>query len=159
LVVVLYAAYGGNMDPQRMLQRAPHSPQAGTGWVQGWRLTFGGEQLGWNGGALATIVEAPDEQVFVALYDLTPADEKALDIWEGGELGWHRKIRVRVQTLDGEVAAWVYVLDDYEGGLPSAWYLGVLAEAAEVAGAPQDYVDALRQRACHCTSDDPPPSF
>ena len=41
-----------------MLERAPHSPMAGTGWLEGWRLTFGGEDLGWEG-ALATIVEDP----------------------------------------------------------------------------------------------------
>ena len=33
---------------------------------------------------------------------------------------------MRVQTLDGDVAAWIYVLDAYEGGLPRARYLGML---------------------------------
>ncbi|MDT7670903.1 MAG: hypothetical protein QOC74_3686, partial [Pseudonocardiales bacterium] len=33
-----------------------------------------------------------------------------------------------------------------EGGLPSARYLGVMADAAEQAGAPDDYVQALRTR-------------
>lgn len=125
-----------------MLERAPHSPMAGTGWLEGWRLTFGGEDLGWEG-ALATIVEDPGSRVFVVLYDVTPLDEDGLDRWEGGELGIHSKIRLRVQTMDGSVLAWLYVLDAYEGGLPSARYLGVLADAAEAAGAPADYVDDL----------------
>jgi hypothetical protein len=55
---------------------------------------------------------------------------------------------VRVSTLVGEQLAWTYVLDAYEGGLPSASYLGILAEAAEAADAPQDYVAALRIRPC-----------
>jgi len=38
------------------------------------------------------------------------------------------------------------VLDAYEGGEPSARYLGVIADAAEQAGAPADYVAALRNR-------------
>jgi hypothetical protein len=120
---------------------------AGTGWLDGWRLTFGGEDLGWEG-ALATIVEEPGSQVFVVLYDVTPMDEKLLDHWEGAELGLYRKIRLRVQTLEGSVLAWFYVLDAYEGGLPSARYLGVTADAAEVAGAPADYVANLRNRPC-----------
>ena len=45
----------------------------------------------------------------------------------------------------------VDVLDAYEGGLPSASYLGVLADAADAAGAPEDYVGALRRRACRST--------
>jgi hypothetical protein len=147
--VTLYAAYASNMDPEQMLARAPHSPAAGTGWLPGWRLTFGGEDLGWEG-ALATVVESgePGDQVFVVLYDITELDEVALDRWEGGDLGLYRKIRVRVATLDGDALAWLYVLDDYEGGLPSARYLGILADAAEAAGAPDDYVDDLRSRPC-----------
>lgn len=143
----LYAAYASNMDAAQMLRRAPHSPLQGTGWLMGWRLTFGGEDLSWEG-ALATVVEDPDDQVYVALYDVSPADEHTLDEWEGGRIGLYRKLRVRVQTLDGAAVAWVYVLDGYEGGLPTARYLGQLAEAAEAAGAPDDYVLALRQRPC-----------
>jgi gamma-glutamylcyclotransferase (GGCT)/AIG2-like uncharacterized protein YtfP len=146
-VVPLYAAYGSNMDPAQMMERAPHSPMAGTGWLVGWRLTFGGEDLGWEG-ALATLVE-DDDQVFVVLYDVTREDEVRLDRWEGSELGLHSKIRLRVQTLEGSVLAWLYVLDAYEGGLPSARYLGVMADAAEAAGAPADYVADLRARPCH----------
>lgn len=115
--------------------------------MQGWRLTFGGEDLGWEG-ALATVVEDPDDHVFVMLYDVPKADEQALDHWEGAETGLYRKIRVRVQGINGELLAWLYVLDAYEGGLPSARYLGIMADAAEAAGAPADYVLALRSRPC-----------
>lgn len=130
-----------------MLKIAPHSPAAGTGWIDGWRLTFGGEDLSWEG-ALATVVEEPGRQVFVMLYDVNRMDERQLDKWEGTELGIYSKIRVRVQTLEGEALAWLYVLNDYEGGLPSARYLGIIADAAESAGAPEDYVHALRTHPC-----------
>jgi gamma-glutamylcyclotransferase (GGCT)/AIG2-like uncharacterized protein YtfP len=145
--VPLYAAYGSNLDPARMSERCPHSPQQGTGWLVGWRLTFGGEDYGWDG-ALVTVVEDFGHQVFVALYDVTTEDEKLLDEAEGGSRRLYRKIRVRVHTLDGERVAWTYVLDAYEGGLPSAMTLGVLSEAAAAAGAPDDYVADLRSRPC-----------
>jgi gamma-glutamylcyclotransferase (GGCT)/AIG2-like uncharacterized protein YtfP len=145
--MTLYAAYGSNLDPAQMKERCPRSPLAGTGWLEGWRLTFGGEELGWEG-ALATVVEDLGERVFVALYDVAALDEPTLDAWEGAETGLYRKIRVRVHTLEGDVLAWLYVLDSYEGGLPSARYLGLIAEAAEAAGAPADYAAALRARPC-----------
>jgi len=145
--VSLYAAYGSNMDPQQMRLRCPHSPVRGTGWLEGWRLTFGGEEVGWEG-SLATLVEDPGSRVFVALYDITSADEAHLDAWEGADIGLYRKIRLRVQSLEGEVLAWLYVLDAYEGGIPSARYLGILADAAEAAGAPADYLHELRSRPC-----------
>ena len=148
----LYAAFGSNMDPERMLERCPHSPVAGVGWLDGWRLTFGGEDLGWEG-ALAMIVEQPGSQVFVALYDLSPHDHDALDQWEGADTGLHRKIHVRVSTLDDDVLASVYLLDGYEGGLPSARYLGLIARAAEAAGAPDEYVAELRSHPCRSIGD------
>lgn len=142
---MLYAAYGSNLDPSQMAERCPHSPLRVVGWLTGWRITFGGE--GWDG-ALPTLAEDEGGAVFVGLYDLTPADETALDTWESADTGLYRKVKIRVATLDGEQAAWAYVLNDFEGGMPSARTLGILADAAEVAGAPSDYVAALRARPC-----------
>jgi gamma-glutamylcyclotransferase (GGCT)/AIG2-like uncharacterized protein YtfP len=145
--VELYAAYGSNMNPAQMAERCPHSPRHSTGWLEGWRLTFGGEDIGWEG-ALATLVEDDGERVFVVLYEISEGDERALDRWDGATIGYYRKLRVRVATRDGEALAWLYVLNDYEGGLPSARYLGIMADAAEAAGAPADYVTWLRTRPC-----------
>src|SRR3546814_8912693 len=71
-----------------MSERCPHSPLQTTGWLEGWRLTFGGEEHGWDG-ALTTIVQDPFEQVFVAVYDVTPEDETALDGWEAARSEEH----------------------------------------------------------------------
>src|SRR5260370_19894509 len=139
--------YGRNIDPGQMLERCPHSPQGGIGWLEGWRLTFGGEDLSWEG-ALATVVEGKDSRVFVVLYEVSDSDEHALDRWDGATLGYYSKLKVRVAALEGDVLAWLYVLNDYEGGLPSARYLGIMADAAEAAGAPEDYVNWLRTRPC-----------
>jgi hypothetical protein len=155
--MALYAAYGSNMDPAQMLRRCPSSPHTGTGWIRGWRLTFGGEELGWEG-ALATLVPAGDDGsdgesigVFVALYDLTEADERALDAWEGADSGLYHRVHLRVHSLGGDVVAFAYVLDAFEGGLPSARHLGAIADGAEAAGAPVDYVRELRARECRST--------
>ncbi len=143
--MTLYAAYGSNLDPEQMRARAPHSPHRGTGWLRGWRITFGGHEFGWEG-SIATIVEDPTCEVFVAIYDLTEEDELALDRWEGAELGLYSKVKLRVETLWGSELCWFYVLNSYEGGFPSYRYLRIMADAAEIAGAPIDYVDELRSR-------------
>ncbi|KIH97044.1 gamma-glutamyl cyclotransferase [Streptomonospora alba] len=146
--MVLYAAYGTNLDPEQMAGWAPRSPLWGTGWLEGWRLTFGGESGPW-GGALATIVEDGRASVFVSLYDVPECDESHVDTCAGAGFGLYRRLRVRASTLlEGETAAWTHVLDDYEGGLPSALYLAMLADAAEKAGAPAFYADDLRSRPC-----------
>src|SRR3954467_4491584 len=130
-----------------MRGRCPHSPSRGAGWLVGWRLTFGAEDLGWEG-ALATLVEGAGDPGFVMVYDVPEQDEDALDEWEGASTGLYRKIRVRVQTLAGDELCWLYILDGYEGGLPSARYPRLMADAAEKTGAPDDYVADLRSRPC-----------
>nr|WP_277815276.1 MULTISPECIES: gamma-glutamylcyclotransferase family protein [Dietzia] len=171
VAVPLYAAYGTNMHPEQMNARAPHSPFAGTGWLEGWRLTFAGEDPTWEG-AVATVVEDPESRVFVVLYDVPDEDARALDRWEGTDRIPARKIRVRVERRptvppgppvgaqesefavaspsptapEGTELVWLYVMDAFEGGLPSARYLGLLADAAECAGAPDSYVRQLRTR-------------
>jgi hypothetical protein len=115
----------------------------GTGWLEDWRLTFAGEDIvGWEG-AVTTIVPSEGDRVFVALYDVHPWDEARLDEVEGVEAGTYTKLHLRVSTLDGDVTAWVYVLVGYEGGLPTSWYLNEIANAAQKAGAPDDYVSGL----------------
>src|SRR3954451_13109122 len=104
-VVAVYAAYASNLDSTRMAERCPHSPVRGVGWLEGWRLTFGGEDVGWEG-ALPTIVEEPLSSVYVMLYDVPDLDEKVLDEWESYPL-LREKIRLRVSTLDGNLLAWV----------------------------------------------------
>lgn len=141
--MAIYAAYGSNLHPAWMAQRAPHSPLIGSGWLQGWRLTFGGEDLSLHG-ALATVVEDPAAQVFVMVYALTDVDERALDSFEATDFGLYRKLHVRVSLLDRDVTAWLYVLQGFEGGAPSRHYLDDLISAAEAAGAPRDYVEQLR---------------
>ena len=135
-----------------MALRAPASPVFATGWLHGWRLTFAGSDSAWEG-SNATVVEDATESVFVVLYDVPPADEQALDQWEDIDLGLWRKIRVRVQTLEGDPLAWLYVLDAYEGGLPTVEQLATVADAADAGGAPADYVRRLRLHPCQIDAD------
>jgi hypothetical protein len=141
--MTLYAAYGSNLDTHRMAELAPFSPVFGSGWLPGWRLTFAGQDLGLDG-ALATVVEDADSEVFVLLYDMTVHDEIALDTWEGLALGHWRKVRARVAVGESHHLAWLYAIDDYEGGLPSQSYLDAIIVAAHMAGAPARYLDGLR---------------
>lgn len=143
----LHAVYGASMDPKVMLQRCPQSPLTSTGWLQGWRLTFGGEEYGWDG-AMATVVQDDSDRVFVAVYDISPFDQESFESWEGVQAGLYQPIRERVATLQGDALVTLFALAAYEGGLPSANYLGMVADAAEAVGAPDDYVRSLRERPC-----------
>lgn len=128
-----------------MALRAPSSPPAGAGWLRGWRLTFAQSELGWHG-PLPTVVEHEGGEVFVMLYEVSEVDERSLDEWEGVALGLWRKIRVRIDSMSRSHIAWLYVLDGYEGGLPTREYLQMMADAALAGGAPGDYIAAILDR-------------
>ena len=124
----------------------PHSPMVGTGWLEGWRLTFAGEdvhRLGGRGHHDRRVAGRPGLR---GALRRAPLGRAAARRGRGGDRRHVPKLHVRVATLDGEVTAWVYVFDGYEGGLPTAWYLSEIANAAEKAGAPDDYVAELRSR-------------
>ncbi len=128
-----------------MRAMSPRSPLVATGWLEGWRLTFAGEDLGWES-AVATVVESPGDRVFAALYDLDPADKAVLDELEGCNSGLYRRMHAIAATLEANRPVWMYIFEGFEGGLPSQWYLDEIVHAAEAAGAPEDYVEDLRKR-------------
>ena len=80
------------------------------------------------------------------MYDLTKQDESALDEWEGVTTDLYRKIRVRVETMTGTQSCYVYILNSFEGGIPSQRYLEIMVAAAIEAGAPDDYIAEIRNR-------------
>lgn len=123
----------------------PRSPLMGTGWLEGWRLTFAGGDLGWES-AVTTVVESPVERVFTALYELDSFDQGVLDELEGYTAGLYRRLQTHATTTEGIQPVWVYVFDGFEGGLPSQWYLDELVRSAEAGGAPTEYIDSLRKR-------------
>ena len=87
--------------------------------------------------------------MFVALYDLTEADERALDAWEGADHGLYRQLHLRVHTLTGRRGrlrrtCWTRS----RAGCPRPGTWAAIADAAEAAGAPSDYVVGLRSREC-----------
>src|ERR1700709_1939436 len=105
------------MHPEQMLQRAPHSPMAGTGWIHGWRLTFGGEDVGWEG-ALATLVEDPLSSAHPRRCAVPDLDEKVLDEWES-----YPQVREKIGARAAR-SAWASLGAGpapraYEGGMPS----------------------------------------
>lgn len=123
----------------------PRSPLVGTGWLEGWRLTFAGGDLGWES-AVSTVVESPVERVYAALYELHTMDKATLDELEGFTSDLYRKMQTHVATSEGLKPVWMYVYDGFEGGLPSQWYLDELVRSAEAGGAPEDYIEALKKR-------------
>jgi len=72
----LYFAYGSNMNLDQMRYRCPDAEPLMPVVLRNYELSF-------RGGGVATILPKPGATVHGLLWDLTPACERALDIYEG----------------------------------------------------------------------------
>lgn len=117
-----YLAYGANLDAGIMRSRCKDAKLLGTGILDGWRLLFKGEEPL----AYATIEEWDGYKVPYVLWEITDADEHALDRFEG----YPRSYQKRTVTIehDGQpVLAMFYQKSEAEPiGQPMTHYVEVL---------------------------------
>lgn len=126
----LYIAYGSNLNLEQMADRCPTARVLGTSGMEGWRLLFRGAREG----AVATVEPFNSGSVPVLVWEITPADEAALDRYEGWPF-LYRKETVKVK-LDGRtVKGMVYIMNDGRPlGQPNCYYYSTILEGYKDAG-------------------------
>ena len=126
----LFAAYGVGVNRAEMAKRCPTAKLIGAAVLRNYRLTFRGT----HAAAVANIEPAKSRSVTVLVWDITPADEAALDLYEGfPHLYEKQQVKIR---LDGMlVSCMAYVMrGDRPLGKPSAFYYSTLLEGYREAG-------------------------
>ena len=125
-----FAAYGAGVNRAEMAKRCPTAKLLGASTLRNHRLTFRGA----HAAAVANIEPAKGCSVPVLVWEITPADEAALDLYVGFP-PLHEKHQFRLR-LDGKVVACMaYVMrDDRPLGKPSAFYYSALLEGYKAAG-------------------------
>lgn len=140
---MLYLAYGSNMSPEQMRRRCPRARLLGAVTLHGYRLTFAGSSVIWNGGGVATIVREPECEVRGAVYEIDADDLGRLDQCEGVPFCY---IRTRREVaLDGQKRRpWVYVKPRPRYNPPSMAYLRRIAEGWQALGLDlHEFVEAV----------------
>ncbi len=74
-----YIAYGSNLNVRQMRMRCPSARRIGTAELKDYELLFKGSKTG----SYLTVEKKLDSSVPVGVWEVTPADEKALDRYEG----------------------------------------------------------------------------
>ena len=121
----LYVAYGSNLNTYQMRYRCPTARLVGTGVVRDYELQFKGRK----DSAFATIAPSEGGTVPVAVWELQPRDEKALDRYEGFP-NYYFKQDIPVEMKNGEtVNGMVYIMDlRQDFGIPSPGYVQTVSE-------------------------------
>ena len=115
------------------------------------RLAFTRRSARWGGG-VADIVEAPDGEVWGAVWRIPIAERGALDRQEGLHLDppRYRRVEVRVTTPDGatlDCAAYQVATREAAHIAPSAAYLATMLRGAAEAGLSASSVAAIEAAA------------
>jgi gamma-glutamylcyclotransferase len=140
--VVLYFAYGSNLDQAQLQRRCPEAFLVSVGSLPDYRLAFTIHSTGWNAGA-ADVVASVGDRVWGLVFQLTEDDLYALDRCEGYPEHYTRFL-ASIETTAGIVDAWTYTaLRKQEFVRPSRRYMDLIREAALRHGFPEGYVRML----------------
>lgn len=125
-----YVAYGSNLNVRQMLMRCPTARMIGTSVIQNNRLLFKGSKTG----SYLTIEPASGSEVPVGVWEVSKADEQALDHYEGYPNFYYRKELVLPITgiRTGKVRmrkVFVYIMhEERKLGIPSTFYMRTCIE-------------------------------
>lgn len=146
--MMLYFAYGSNMDVMQMTRRCKNAELLGPGFIKGFQLAFTRYSQGWDAG-VADIVEKKTSEVWGLIYTIDDECLDALDSFEGYPHAYDRR-SADVYTSEGERRrAWVYfVREKSTPSKPRKQYLGVMKKAAEKYGFPDEYRTELNAIEC-----------
>jgi hypothetical protein len=123
-------AYGSNMNIEQMQHRCPTAKPVGKLILKGYKLLFRGMDFG----AVATIEKHQRGAVPVLLWELEPADEDALDHYEGFPY-LYRKDYLKIRHGSEPREAMVYIMNPGRGtGRPSPGYFQIIKDGYTRAG-------------------------
>ena len=124
---MLYIAYGSNMVREQMDYRCPDAKLIGTGYIAGARLEFY---------LHATVEKTGDmrNRVPVAVWEISAADEKRLDRYEGYP-SYYVKEEWPVHMDDGsEIRGMIYIMKLIRNAPPQRAYYQGIADADRALG-------------------------
>jgi gamma-glutamylcyclotransferase len=129
----LHFGYGSNLWKQQMTERCPGHRILGAAKLRGYKWVISTR-------GYANVVESPGDEVEGVLYELTPSDEKTLDIREGVAVGSYSKVNLPVIHGINESTAMVYVDPIRAEGVAKAEYVKRINAGVKDAGLSAQYV-------------------
>jgi len=116
----LYAAYGANTNIRAMERRCPDAVPVGAARIFGWKLMFRG---------VADVVPQTGAELWVALWEITPKCERALDHFESYPSLYVKRDFVLTQDDGSQRYGMFYVMNNASGSfVPYVSYQETLRE-------------------------------
>ena len=141
--MLLYFAYGANMDARHMKDRVGDARLVGPGRLDGFRLAFNVYSTEWEGGA-ANLEVDEEEHVWGVLWEVPEDQWQGLDAYQGHPTFFRRE-DVPVDGPNGPAVAWTYRVAHQTGTFvrPTDAYVQLLHSAMRLQGLPPEALDAV----------------
>lgn len=141
-----YIAYGSNLNIPQMKYRCPTARLAGTAELRGYELLYKGSKTG----AYLTVEQKKGGAVPVAIWEIQPADERNLDLYEGfPNFYYKREFKLTIDTPEGKkkIIAFAYIMhEERRLGIPSWNYIKCCKEGYSAFGFDTKYLDEAYAR-------------
>ncbi|HVP39071.1 MAG TPA: gamma-glutamylcyclotransferase family protein [Candidatus Saccharimonadales bacterium] len=153
VLLVLYFAYGSNLDWAQMQRRCPDAQFRCVAKLPDHRLIFPRTSDRWQGGGVASVTPDSGQVVWGVVYEITPADLDSLDGFEGCQPGAsdnnYNRETIRVydrgrmkKPLDVQVYR---AVPQGQHFAPSAAYMKALLDGADHWKLPELYIEDLKR--------------
>lgn len=124
-----YLAYGSNLNVRQMRYRCPTAKPIGITAISNYELLYKGSKTG----SYLTIEKKKGSLVPIVVWEVTAADEKRLDAYEGYPNFYYKKeMKLPVRLANGKtkkVTAFVYIMhEEREIAIPSMTYIRTCEE-------------------------------
>ena len=142
-----YLAYGSNLNIRQMRYRCPTAKPIGITAIPNYELLYKGSKTG----SYLTIEKKKGSLVPIAVWEVTAADEKRLDAYEGYPNFYYKKEMKRpVRLANGKtkkLTAFIYIMhEERELGCPSLAYIRTCKEGYRNFGFDQKYLETAYLR-------------
>lgn len=143
-----YLAYGSNLNVPQMHARCPGATILGTAMLTNWELLYRGSMTG----SYLTLQQKEGGRVPVVVWEVTPADERQLDIYEGFPRFYYKKdFTVSCKGITTgrryKKAAFAYIMHESRPiGIPAQWYIETCKEGYDTFYFDKRYLDEALER-------------
>lgn len=142
-----YIAYGSNLNVRQMRYRCPTAKPIGITAIPDYELLYKGSKTG----SYLTIEKKKGSLVPIAVWEVTAADEKRLDAYEGYPNFYYKKeMKLPVRLANGKtkkLTAFIYIMhEERELGCPSLAYIRTCKEGYRNFGFDQKYLETAYLR-------------
>jgi hypothetical protein rflaF_14377 len=142
-----YLAYGSNLNVRQMRYRCPTAKPIGITAIPDYELLYKGSKTG----SYLTIEKKKGSLVPIVVWEVTAADEKRLDAYEGYPNFYYKKeMKLPVRLANGKtkkLTAFIYIMhEERELGCPSLAYIRTCKEGYRNFGFDQKYLETAYLR-------------